>query len=73
LKYTIKNLIMMPNLNHTGPEGNGTKTGRKLGKCKKSLEKQGQVSQPGKRLGMLRNSGGGVGKGKRLKTFKNIK
>ena len=56
----------MPNKDGTGPLGQGTKTGRKLGNCKKSdsdiTEKLGEGQ------GKKRKSGGGTGKGKRLKT-----
>ena len=30
----------MPQMNGTGPEGRGPKTGRKLGKCKKNPEEE---------------------------------
>jgi hypothetical protein len=71
LKYTINNKAVMPNLNRTGPESEGSKTGRKLGKCKKSKEEITQVGQIGNGLGKRKHSGGGKGKGKRLKTYKN--
>jgi hypothetical protein len=62
----------MPQLNSTGPEGKGPKTGRGLGRCKKaSLPEE---SGFGKGLGKRRHSGGGQGEGKRLKSgLKNIK
>jgi hypothetical protein len=72
LNYTINNKTVMPNLNHTGPESEGSKTGRKLGKCKKSKEVIAQVGQIGIGLGKRKHSGGGKGKGKSLKTYKNI-
>ena len=56
----------MPQINGTGPEGKGPKTGRGLGLCKKDL-KQEDISKLGKGLGKRRKSGGGSGKGKRLK------
>jgi hypothetical protein len=62
----------MPNLNHMGPESEGPKTGRKLGKCKKSKDEMAQVGKIGIGLGKRKHSGGGKGKGKRLKTYKNI-
>jgi len=43
----------MPKLDHTGPDGQGPKTGRKLGKCHKTeteLKEQGEL---------------GIGQGKR--------
>jgi hypothetical protein len=56
----------MPKMNGTGPEGKGPETGRGLGRCKKkSLEKSGH--QLGKGMGKRRKSGGGEGRGKRLK------
>lgn len=56
----------MTQLNHQGPENNGPKSGRKLGQCKSKTElPQGE---PGKGMGLKRRSGGGSGKGKRLKS-----
>jgi hypothetical protein len=68
-KKISKNLILtiMPNLNHTGPEGKGLKTGRKLGTCKKTEADLLQSGTFGKGLGKRRHAGGGIGKGKRLK------
>jgi hypothetical protein len=57
----------MPQLNHTGPEGKGPKTGRKLGKCRKTEIEKSQMGELGKGMGKRRHSGGGMGKGKRLK------
>ena len=60
----------MPQLDKTGPEGKGPKTGRKLGfGTKKSSDEL--LLQLGKGLGLRRRSGGGTGKGMRLKS--NIK
>lgn len=53
----------MPKLNGTGPDGVGSKTGRKLGSCFTEANK----FQLGTGLGKRKNSGGGTGKGKRLK------
>lgn len=58
----------MPHLNHTGPEGEGPGTGRKIGKCKNAEEVKPE--DLGKGLGLKRKSGGGKGKGKRLKSSK---
>jgi hypothetical protein len=58
----------MPQLNHTGPEGEGPKTGRKLGKCHKTADEQATAGELGKGLGERRKSGNGKGKGKRLKS-----
>jgi hypothetical protein len=54
----------MPKLNGTGPEGNGPKTGRGLGRCnKKSPDKNEKL---GTGMGKRRKTGGGEGRGKRL-------
>jgi len=57
----------MPQLNHKGPEGEGPKTGRKLGNCHKTTNEVSETGTPGKGLGKRRHSGGGQGLGKRLK------
>ncbi len=57
----------MPQMNGTGPEGKGSKTGRKLGRCKKTSPEE-LLSKLGKGLGKHRKSDGGTGKGKRLKS-----
>jgi len=57
----------MPQLNGSGPEGKGSKTGRALGKCK-SKSSEEEINKLGKGLGMRRKSGGGPGKGKRLQS-----
>lgn len=57
----------MPQINGTGPDGKGPKTGRGLGLCKKDL-KEDDLAKLGKGLGKRRKSGGGTGKGKRLQT-----
>jgi len=54
----------MPQINGTGPEGKGPKTGRGLGLCKKELKDE-DIAKLGKGLGKRRKSGGGTGKGKR--------
>ena len=54
-------------MNSTGPEGQGPKTGRGLGKCKKNSSKE-EINKLGKGMGMRRRSGGGTGKGKRLRS-----
>ncbi len=56
----------MPRMNGTGPEGKGPKTGRKLGKCNEVSQKE-LIQQLGKGMGKRRKSGGGEGRGKRLK------
>jgi hypothetical protein len=50
----------MAQMNGTGPEGKGPKTGRGLGKCKKGSSSE-ETSKLGKGLGMRRKSGGGPG------------
>ena len=57
----------MPRLNHTGPEGKGPGSGRKLGECMKTPDKE-KLEKLGKGLGLKRKSGGGSGSGKRLKS-----
>jgi len=57
----------MAQMNGTGPEGKGPKTGRGLGKCKKNSSKE-EINKLGKGLGMRRKSGGGTRKGKRLRS-----
>ncbi len=60
----------MPQMNGTGPEGKGPKTGRGLGKCNKNSS-DAEKSRLGKGLGKRHKSGGGVGKGKRLQSGSN--
>ena len=57
----------MPHLDNRGPEGLGSKIGRKLGECKKNEEDNKRMGELGKGLGERRHSGGGKGRGKRLK------
>lgn len=57
----------MPKLNHTGPISDGPKTGRKLGLCHKTADELTGTGELGKGLEKRRHSGGGTGKGKRLK------
>jgi hypothetical protein len=57
----------MPHLNHKGPEEAGPKTGRRLGECRKKENDKDSVGEVGKGMGKRRHSGGGVGKGKRIK------
>ncbi len=40
----------MPGLNYKGPEGEGTETGRKSGKCKKTESELKQISESGQNL-----------------------
>jgi hypothetical protein len=56
----------MPKMDGTGPEGKGAETGRKLGDCNQLTDEE-KASKLGKGLGKKRHSGGGQGKGKRLK------
>ena len=60
----------MPHLNHTGPEGKGSKTGRKLGLCSKT-DKTSEYEM-GEGMGKRRKSDTGTGKGKRLKSSKEF-
>ena len=57
----------MPKLDGTGPAGEGSQTGRKLGKCSEETAKE-KLQKLGKGMGVKRNSGGGKGKGSRLKS-----
>lgn len=56
----------MPQMNGTGPEGKGPKTGRRLGNCSKTPNEESSF-QLGKGMGKRRKSGNGKGRGKRLK------
>ena len=62
----------MPGMNHTGPEGNGPRTGRKSGHRKKaSSETLADTEfELGKGMGLKRKSGGGQGKGRLLQSGK---
>jgi len=55
----------MPKMNGTGPDGKGPKTGRGLGRCRKTSQEE-ISSDLGKGMGKRRKTGGGTGKGKRL-------
>ncbi len=57
----------MPKLDGTGPEGDGSHAGRKLGNCSKATDGE-KLQKLGNGMGKKRNSGGGNGKGKRLKS-----
>lgn len=61
----------MPKLDHTGPSHEGPKTGRKLGKCHKTESDQLQIGDFGVGKSERHHSGGGPGKGKRLKYNQN--
>lgn len=60
----------MPGMNHTGPEGKGPRTGRSLGRCRKPADTAPDSDEYklGKGMGLKRKSGGGQGKGRRLKS-----
>lgn len=57
----------MPRLDKTGPQGEGTGTGRKLGKCSNATDEE-KLNTLGKGMSKKGNSGGGKGKGNRLKS-----
>lgn len=57
----------MPQLDGSGPEGEGSRSGRNLGKCSTASNDE-KLQKLGKGMGAKRNSGGGKGKGKRLKS-----
>ena len=57
----------MPRLDGTGPEGKGSRTGRRLGECTDSNEDE-KLSKLGKGMGKKRKTGSGKGQGKRLRS-----
>ena len=57
----------MPRLDRSGPEGEGSGTGRKLGKCSNATDAE-KLQKLGTGMGNRRHSGGGEGRGKRLKS-----
>ena len=57
----------MPQLDGTGPKGDKTEKGRKLGNCY-TISDTEKLQKLGKGEGKRRQSGGGEGKGKRLKS-----
>ena len=57
----------MPRMDGTGPEGKGSKSGRRLGECG-SASDDDKLQKLGKGLGKGRKSGCGEGKGKRLRS-----
>lgn len=64
----------MPHLDNTGPENKGSKTGRKLGFCSENEIENNSEGKLGIGQAKRRHSGGGIGKGKRLKyNIKNNK
>ena len=46
----------MPHLDHTGALGQGPKTGRKLGKCRKTNEELNNIGKLGEGLGLSKKS-----------------
>ena len=57
----------MPHMDGTGPENQGEQTGRGLGKCK-NISNEEALEKLGKGMGQRHKSGGGQGRGKRLKS-----
>lgn len=57
----------MPKLDRTGPENEGSGSGRKLGKCS-TATKEEKLQKLGKGMGKHRHSKESFGKGKRLKS-----
>lgn len=55
----------MPHFDHSGPLSQGPKTGRKLGKCKKTNEELNELGKLGKGLS-LNKKGDCNQKGKRI-------
>ncbi len=58
----------MPRMNGTGPDKQGTQTGRGLGRCCEVSDKTA-LAKLGKGMRMRRKSGGGLGQGKRIKAI----
>lgn len=54
----------MPKLDGSGPDGRGSATGRRLGRC--TVKKGETLQELGSGMGFRRKSGGGKGIGKRL-------
>lgn len=61
----------MPRLDGRGPVNDGSGSGRKLGNCSKAIEAD-KLQKLGKGMGEKRHSGGGTGKGKRLKNDETL-
>lgn len=61
----------MPKLDRTGPEGKGSGTGRKLGKCNKASTEE-KAERLGKGMGSRRNADEGIGKGKRFRSGNHL-
>ena len=57
----------MPKLDGTGPKGDGSQKGRRLGECS-SKTKEEKLQELGRGMGKHRKSAEGKGKGKRLKS-----
>jgi hypothetical protein len=69
LVKTIKKVEKMPKLDGKGPAEDGSKPGRKLGQCSDDSSEE-KLKKLGKGMGLKRHSGGGKGKGNRLKNDK---
>ena len=59
----------MSKLDGTGPEGQGSGSGRRLGNCAQIPDDE-KLKKLGKGMGKRRKSEGGIGKGKRLRSGK---
>ncbi len=57
----------MPQMDGTGPEKKGKLTGRGLGLCKETQDKDA-ILKLGKGMGLRRRVGGGTGRGNRLRS-----
>jgi hypothetical protein len=57
----------MPKMNHTGPEGQGSCTGRNLGRCSEKGDIDA-IGKLGEGMGKRRKGDCGDGKGKRLRS-----
>lgn len=52
----------MPELNRRGPENEGPRTGRAMGKCRPEANSENELDEQGQGRGMM---GGGRGRGRR--------
>ncbi len=59
----------MPKMNGTGPTGQGSETGRKLGNCSNETDEE-KVKKLGVGMGKGRKVGNVAGQGKRLQSGK---
>ncbi len=68
--YILKQIVM-PRLDKTGPEGKGSLTGRKMGRCTKVSDEE-KLQKLGQGLGKRRHAADGEGMGRRLRSGKGL-